>query len=503
MQSRRLELALAAIVIGVILVIAANASLVNDVVIPSNGTIGNIITAASGLPADIQNAVNMVASYGNGTGTVIIPAGTWTWVDPPYTSFGSGGHAVVLIPAGVSVIGTGLAGVQTHTGTVATMSFAGYTPQTILNLSEPTAAETIDTPMMFGIDGENSSALMTGKASRISGIEFIGPTPQNATIENEMNWDQAIMAWQCVNVRIDHCTFVNWPGAAVSICANDGRAGFNAYSTGVVDHCNFTDPYKLSGSGWVWGYGVSVGGDCHLSAYYNIAAGTWQSTGFPDLWDKNVADYFGKFRIIPGCSFVYVEDNLFTYMRHCVTGNEGAFYCVRWNKMVQVICGYGQRGYIDAHGQDGTGVSGGARGCEAYDNLEIDTNAGGWGWAYLNNFAASMRGGSWLFYNNTWLVPSADTGGAMCWITNADNLTYYVPERMLNNTYIWGNTCNNTAISPTVYNDDPSFFINGGTGGWIAGDTNMYFLRAPTLAQDRFTYTPYPYPMPLSPSGTP
>lgn len=309
------------------------------------------------------------------------------------------------------MIGAGLAGVNGHFGSVANMNFTINTPQTILNIIySPINA----TPSMFGVNGQ-SGGVMTNKSTEISGIEFVGPTPPNATVENTMG-DTAIALYQCVNFRVDHCTFVNWAGSGLGADANDGRTSVAAYSLGIVDHCYFTDPYKLSGSGWVWGYGINLRGDTHVQTYNNA------STGFPDIWDGNVSDFFGQYHIVPGCTFVDIEDNYFEYMRHCISSAGGAWYVARWNMMVQVISNYGQRGYIDVHGEDGTGPVGGGRGCEAYNNLIEDTVAGGWGWA-TNNYGASMRAGSWLFYNNTFTVPTVDST-ALCWITSADDPTY-------------------------------------------------------------------------------
>jgi hypothetical protein len=431
---------------------------------------GYSVTAASGSAADIQTAVNAIVALG-GNGTVYVPAGSWTWTNPTVG---------VTIPAGVNVIGAGTAGVNGHYGDVASMNFTINSPSTIINIVM--TSNWANTPAIFGVDGQ-IGGVMTNRSTRISGFEFVGPTPPNAGVENTMG-DFALGLIKCVNFRVDHCTFTNWAGSGIGVGANDGRAEapyVYSFSLGVIDHCYFTDPYKLSGSGWIWGYGVTMGGNCHVQIYNGA------STGFPDVWDSNVSDFFGQYHVVPAVTFVMIEDNYFEYMRHCLTSNEGAWYCARWNMMVEVICVYGQRGYIDVHGEDSTGMGGGGRGCEAYNNLIVDSVGGGWGWA-TNNYGASMRNGAWLFYNNTFIIPTVDST-ALCWITNADDTTYVYPERKLNNTYIWGNAFSgNATTEPVVYNDDPTNLV-----------VNVnYFLREPTLALDGFTYTPHTYPLSLS-----
>jgi hypothetical protein len=375
------------------------------------------VTARSGSPADIQTAVNAVAAAGGGT--VHVPAGNFTW---------TGG--TVTIPGGVNVIGASYAGCMDHGN-----NWASYTATTILHNTVLPADD------MFSVDGRN------GRATRISGIQFESKAPTNAA--NEAG-SRGIYLWQCLNYRVDHCTFINFIDAAVFPDANDGDSGSHC-AYGVIDHCVVNNPYKLTGSGWLWGYGLYARGD--MKPHYNN-------------WDTNLLHFLGIYGPIPGCSLMYVEDCHFSYCRHCTDGLQGNWNVVRFN-----LCdhGYPNYGSIDLHGSSGTDWYGG-RGMEVYNNTVIGVSG-----SDGNNAAVRLRGGAGFIYNNNYT--SVDSGS---YCVQLDNYDYDTSEPLtnINNTYVWSNTYSN-CIGLNV----------------LQGTQNVnYFLRAPSQSSDGFTYIPYTYP---------
>lgn len=449
---------LAAVLFAGILCNYAFSSLMSSVVIQSSGLVStNVnVNAVSGSASDIQTAVNIVQAAGGGT--VHVPAGTFYW-----------NGETVTIPGGVNVIGASDAGCQGHeTG------WANNTASTILhnNAAPP------NVPTMFVINGGN------GLPTRISGIQFEATAPANMAAENGagMGGDTCVILRQVHGYRIDHCTFINFCNAAVSPSANDGRAE-NTYSCyGVIDHCVCTAPYKLTtpptGEYWAWAYG-----------FYSIG----NIVTYPSF-TKPVTDFFGKYGAVAGYSIMFVEDCHFSYMRHCTDAIQGGYNVVRYNLMEDPACGY-WIGMADIHGPQYGGWGCGARGQEVYNNTFTAWPhvTGGsvteYPWLDAACSAFQLRSGAGLCFNNTY-TGNGNTGEAAAFATlsNGDDPSGHFPDMGINQTYIWNNTytgCNQ------IFNYNPSV---------IALNAN-YFLRAPSQAQDGFTYTPYSYPHPLTLSG--
>ena len=184
-----------------------------------------IVNAASGSAADIQAAVNQVATAGDGT--VIIPAGTFYW-----------NNETVTIPGGVNVFGAGLAGCDGHP------TFTEYNASTILhNTAQPHPSNTATVNPMFYANGIN------GRQVRISGIQFEATPPSTS---DDSGGDVAIIIYRMLDFRVDHCTFINFSGT--SVFATDSDTG---NCRGVIDHCIISNPYKaVTGGQWAYGFYV-------------------------------------------------------------------------------------------------------------------------------------------------------------------------------------------------------------------------------------------------------
>jgi hypothetical protein len=438
----------------------------DSITLTSTGKISDDIYAKSGLAADIQSAVNTAASAGGGT--VIVPAGNWTW---------NGGS--VTIPPGVNVIGTGLAGCYNHT-----TGWAPYTPQTILNDTLRQQVGTASSTMFSVNPGSHDVNNPVTTSVRISGIEFVASPPLNYTDENGYA-DSAIVINQIYNWRVDHCTFINFAGISV---LGEAWSGVNVSATcyGECDHDICTLPYKLTrtndGSSWAWGYGF-------------YAIGMYPGTPGYGTWDTHAQDFFGYYGPKLGYSIMYVEDSVLDYCRHSIDAMGGGFYCARFDLFENSSCAY-EAGLCDMHG---AGYNAG-RGCEIYNctfraisGPFANGNPVAYPWIDGDTNGLLLRGGSCLFYNNTMYGNGlTGEGAAMEHLTTLDYNCSIVAYELINQTYIWGNT---------MYNGNQGFFDNTsiyvpslGKSYSIVQNVN-YFLRAPTQAKDGFTYTPYPYPI--------
>lgn len=398
------------------------------------------VTASSGSAANIQTAVDDVAAHGGGT--VYVPAGTWTWINPSTTTNNPlSTPTVIHIPAGVNVIGTGLAGCYGHGD-----NWADYTAQTIIVLQSPLPP---NAPTLFFID--DNIKVGAGK-TRISGIEFHAPAPASA--ETEANSYAGLIFYSCKSYRLDHCSFINFSGTAVFCDASSGSLGHWAY--GVIDHCVVDNPYKNAGSGWLWGYGFYSRGN--MKPVYNN-------------WDTNFLNYLGQFGATAACSIMYVEDCHLSRCRHATDGIQGSWNAIRFCKVDNpyppwgLICLHGSSDYY------------GGRGMEAYNNTLVGIPSTGWG----ESEGVRLRGGAGFFYYNSFTVSPQDLTAYGTELCDFDWSVDY-PATNIHNTYVWNNTVSGASL----------FIANQGT---INVD---YFLRAPTLVNDGFSYTPYTYPHPLA-----
>ena|GEM_PF-3527029 len=406
----------------------AFSSLMNNIVIQSTGRIATEVYAASGSASDIQAAVNLISSVG---GTVYVPAGTFHW-----------NGETVTIPGGVNVIGASPAGCKGHED-----NWESYTPSTILHNNF--AQGDPDMPSMFIVDGWS----YPNKPSRISGIQFEATAPTNPTNEAFQN-GFAIWMFHVLDFRVDHCTFINFCDIAV-FCDSLSASSPIGKSRGVIDHCVVDNPYKLSGSGWLWGYGF-------------VARGDWKTAAH---WDTDITHFIGQYdssSIPTGASIMFVEDCHLSRTRHATDGSAGAWEVIRYNLIDNSIPPYGD---IGMHGAT-DGMSG--RGFEVYENTmnEIVADDG-------NDIGVRLRGGSGFIFNNRFTMDQNSPNAYLLYLDREGN----IEEQFVKNTYIWNN----------VYTK--SSFLNN-RGDYT--ENIDYFLRAPNQQQDGFTYTPYPYPHPLT-----
>ena len=295
---------------------------------------------------------------------------------------------------------------------------------------------------MFLLDGSNN------KPIRISGISFKGLVVD----ENTNCISGGIDETGVRDFRIDHCSFEDFAGFGVGTTNNYVHNPTG--NCGVIDHCTFDNPYKAvweaRGDRAMWGYGIIVGGNGQGS------------------WDPDWKQFFGQYRH----DIIYIEDCSFTRCRHCIAGNsqDSAFYVVRFCNLTEMMPRtYGS--YVDVHG--------GSQGVEAYGNTVINSGA-------TDGTGIAPRGGFSLIYNNT--VKDIPGAGAGIKLVNDQSISTY----RLNGAWVWNNTFVNVT---TPFDTAPNAFP--------IRENIEYFLRAPTQAQDGFTYTPYPYPHPLALETTP
>ena len=262
-----------------------------------------------------------------------------------------------------------------------------------------------------------------------------------------------------LNFRVDHCHFQDMCGTA--IFAGNEMINYNRrVISGVIDHCRIVNSY----------------GDPGFPNYdtrtldYGIGLRRWAC----DIWDYNLSKVIGRYNNYT----IFIEDNYFSKWRHCVSSNDGIHYVFRHN----IVEGDYGIGSIDAHGSyadDSHPYGVGTRCIEVYDNIfqNPDTT-----WED-RNWAINLRGGSGIIFNNTL------KGYYALMDLNNDwgNYAPYCPQCLINQTYIWNNNLGGGIL--IHYNADSIQNVN-------------YFLRAPNLGQDGFTYTPYPYPHPLTLQGS-
>ena len=394
-------------------------SLMNDVVIRSTGQISTTnITATSGSAEDIQAAVDAVAAAGGGT--VYVPEGDFVFtIDPNKIGIDNCPVGVEIV-GGINIIGAGV-------------------DKTILY--QPTNAP--DPSSMFIIDGGN------GKPVRISGITFRGH------VEDEAIDNRAIAVYGAKDFRIDHCNFTDFVNYGILTSRNYRKTAIHC---GVIDHCNFDNPYKddpnVIGAGAggrkIWAYGIGVTG-----TYYN--------------WEEDINNLLGQYRQ----DTVYIEDCNFSRCRHAVASNGGGWYVVRH-------CTFREPrpehyGIIDVHGTSGPAPGVGGRGLEAYNNEFYGCEyawpepTGTW-----HSIAFGLRGGGGVVFNNT--IIDCKYGVGLYEDLGSQE------KCKIKDMWIWNNvmTQQNAPSSGTLilnyagYSEDVDFFLYEKPG-----------------------YVPYPYPLTL------
>jgi len=382
-------------------------SLTNTVIIPSTGRIsGNSIIARSGSPADVQAAVNSMNAAGGGT--VYVPAGNFSFDFPTPTSWSVG----VTVYGGVNVIGAGI-------------------NNTILRMTHnPTNVN----PVMFYLDGSN------GKPIRISGITFKG-----YVVDTE-DWSlEGIEVDSVKDFRIDHSRFEDFSSRGV---------GVGAHSRGVIDHCEFDNPYKDNPNvEHTWGYGIIVWGDY--------------------TWESDINTILGKYDGLD--EVTYIEDCTFRRTRHAIAANAGAHYVARHNYFTEMIMSY-YGSYIDAHG--GTPSAVGTRCVEIYDNIIEDSPTDNRSisdpayWGQYLGLGIGIRGGGGVIFNNT--IKYCRNG-----IRLYSDFAYEQTKPKA--IWIWNNNFINVSNPFEAWQDPISITENVD-----------YFLYA------KSSYMPYTYPHPLT-----
>jgi hypothetical protein len=249
----------------------ASGALSDFITIHLSGTIaqGNIVNAASGSVADIQTAVNSVASTG---GRVYVPAGTFDWTP----------SSTVTIPSGVSIVGAGK-GV------------------TILRLVGSASASKYNT--MFDVYNSN------GRPLRISGISFIDLTNAGNT---------GIMLDSVKDFRVDNCYFETLGSCGVATYNSESIA----MSCGVVDHCDFVNIWKAgtenAGTGFGYGVGVEM---------------TYDRTDQTTFWDNNINNLLGQYKpgvvYIEDCTFTGCRHSICAYATGSYVARYNTFDTIR------------------------------------------------------------------------------------------------------------------------------------------------------------------------------
>ena len=411
------------VLVGILSLIPALSSLMENTTIKNIGQISaTTIWAKSGTPEDIQEAVDTVATVGGGI--VRIPEGNFTFnINFDQKIFG--GYAGVVVPGGVSLIGMG-----------ADKTIL-YCPLTGWDYSSA------ERQSLIVVDGSNE------KPVRISGICFQG----SVNFEPGADDNRALKGIYVCGVkdyRIDHCKFIDFCSAAIAVTNNY----VHKWNRGVIDHCEFDNPYKdtfleKTGNRPYWAYGIIVGGDYE-----------WRDI------DYYLGQYDGKKDIC------YIEDCSFRRCRHAVAMSAScAWAVVRHCYFTEMIVSY-FGSYVDVHG--------GARGFEVYDNVIENSPTDGRSiedpsyWGKYMGVGIAPRGGAGVIFNNTLI--NFDVGPAIKLLNDQDNEMY-----RLNGFWIWDNTFIN--VTTQLATDPGAFTIN---------ENDEYFLYP------KPGYMPYPYPHPLT-----
>jgi len=414
-------------------------------IIISNGTRGNNQWNVAVNATSIQTALDWCSNGGVDSGIVILPSGTFTFI--------SQGTAwdTVEIPLTVNLTG------QTDNSTILKIAY---------NVPD---ADDPDAPLCWFSHLGNKSPTQN---FRFSYIVLIGPRYYNVS---NTNMFEGLKIEDTFNFRVDHCIFQDMCSNAIwAGDSNDGTGGgeyvgANDTSCGVVDHCVLNNTYGYPG--FLYYESRTLG--------YGIALRRWAC----NVWEP-LASVWGHYTNYT----IFIENCYFSKWRHIACSTDGHIV-FRYNVVDK---DYGD-GSTDGHGsyaEETHPDAVGTRCWEVYNNTFSDPDLT-WAKMEWNGYAWALgiRGGSWIAYNNTL------TGKWQLLDFNNDwgNYEPYRPDCAVNNTYLWSNTLNGSAIQDPYrihYNADSLENIN-------------YFWRMPTQGQDGITYTPYPYPMYLTGDESP
>jgi hypothetical protein len=399
------------------------------------------------LTNSLQTSTTVINSTGAIlTNKVMAKSGSPTDIQNAIDSVYSLGGGTVYVPAGNFTFNPTHHDINANYGVMipggVSVIGAGINKTILTETVNPGNYATGGNPVMFYVhDGHYRTAWWpSGKPVRISGFTFKGFVDTEDTTNNI-----GIQVATTRDFRIDHNMFIDFSSNAIGTSnTNLGVDHPNNTMCGVIDHNVITQPYKLiSGKGNTWGYGIIVGGQIQ----HDNESGSWLP----------ITNYLGRYTN----DVVYVENNIFHYTRHAISENAGGFYVARYNTFYDGI----PFAQIDIHGFNG------GRGLEAYNNTIIGP--------YQQQIGIQVRGGGGVIYNNT--ILNLNTG-VKIFVDPGTPQPYW----LIHDLWIWGNTVS-AGKTPFVDGTDGNRTLNVD-----------YFLRAPTLGQDGFTYTPYPYPHPLT-----
>jgi len=390
-------------------------------------TPNNVVWAKSGSAEDIQAAVDEVVAMGGGT--VYIPEGNFTF-NINFNEKIFGGYAGVVLPGGVNLTGMG------PDKTILYCPLSGW------------RYDDSSRQCLILVDGSNE------KPVRISGICFQGSVNFEEGADDDRPL-KGLFICGAKDYRVDHCKFIDFCSAGITVTNNY----VHKWNRGVIDHCEFDNPYKdtfleKTGNKPYWAYGVIVGGDYE-----------WRDMDY----------YLGKYDGLK--DICYIEDCNFSKCRHAVAmGASCAWMVVRHCYFTEMIVSY-FGSYIDAHG--------GARGFEAYNNIiensptderSIDDPAY---WGKYMGVGIGPRGGSGVIFNN--ILKNFHVSPAIK-LSNDQHEEQY----RLNGFWIWDNTFENVQKE-----------LETSPGDFPIEENQEYFLYA------KPDYTPYPYPHPLTGVSSP
>lgn len=437
---------------GILSLSPAISSLMNTSqhIITSTGRIGNEwnVTAKSGSAQDIQTAVDEVVAAGGGN--VHIPMGTWNFVEvgEPWTT--------------VYMDLASLSGVVTIRGAPTERDANDQVIEWKTVLVMPYEAPDLET--WFHIDDDGRP--FDGVRFRFTDIKLIGWRYYDLSSETTY---YGIQLHNIQNFRVDHCHFQDMCESAVQRGSHQLHEYNEDVASGVIDHNIMVNTYGDSGFPGGPRYNERTLG-------YGIGGRLWASEYWAPL-ESVIGQYTPR--------TVFIEDNYISKWRHGAYGNDGMHYVYRHNTVEN---SYGN-GEVDSHGSYATAqrpYAVGTRAIEIYENTFRDVSTYAPPGAILPDkpFVINHRGGSAIAFNNT----MDNTYYTLFHLNNDDGNLNYVPQCRIADTYVWNND------------------LGGGTWCdyfWQVEENVHYFLRAPSLAEDGWEYTPYPYPHPLTLEATP
>lgn len=388
------------------------------------------------------------------TKNVYATSGKATDIQAAVNIAASAGGGTVHIPAGSWLFNSQSSAWQTVTIPY-NVNITGILNQTILyiNYDVPTAYNPDSPEVWFSYVGNEGNT-----AFRFSNMTLIGPRYWN---QSNIDMFQGLFINDALNFRVDHCIFQDMCGSAIWAGSNDYTGTYiNTTSSGVIDHNVINNTY---------GYG---GGMTYTDRTLDYGVGL-------RIWPNNVwvptSSVWGQYTN----HTVFIENCYFSKWRHCVCSNDGYHYVFRYNVVDKDYA----EGSVDGHGSYATSPFDNAVGTRCMEVYNNTFQYPDYTWADAewsgNTWAIDVRGGSGIVTNNTFI----NYTGVMMMVNDDGNFAPYSPECFVNQTYIWNNTLNGANVIAN------------------AGDSVLnvnYFLRAPTMAQDGITYTPYQYPSPLT-----